>query len=88
MKFDIEDITLGDLEDLEAEGISLGSLAQLSDGFDLEAGEFPPIKVLRALAWLVDREKYPSLDGARSARLGDLMELAASIETPTDAEGE
>jgi len=87
MELDVQKLTIADLEEIENYGVSLGDLAKVGD-LDTTAGEFPPAKVLAVFAWLLDRDKYPTIADARQANINDLMAVAATIEAPASAVGE
>ena len=65
MEFDIEDLTLGDIEDLETFG-----------GVNVMAGipDQPPLKFIRAWAWITARRADPELtfEATRNIKLNEL----------------
>lgn len=82
MKFDVEAITLGDLEELETHGVNLADLQALEDG------GMPSASVLIGVGWLARRSEDPdyTIDQARRIPLGELMSLVDTIETPSSAD--
>lgn len=69
LTLDVNRFTLAELEDLEeATGMSFMAL-----GETLQSGQYP-IKLLRALVWILRRRTDPSfsLEDARSLSLGDI----------------
>ncbi len=70
LELDVNRFTLAELEDLEeATGMSFIQL-----GERLQTGEYP-IKLLRALVWILRRRSDPTftLEEARSLQLGDII---------------
>lgn len=84
--FDVDSLTLGDLESLESYGVSLSELALIAD-LDVEKGQLPPAKVLTAVAWMMGKENNPDLTilECRDLTLDEMLDLisdAASTPLP------
>lgn len=79
LELDVNRFTLAELEDLEeATGMSFVQL-----GERLQSGDYP-IKLLRALVWILRRRSDPAftLEDARALHLGD---ISFQDETPNRA---
>ena len=82
IELDVDFFTVGEVEDLEeATGYSLQGLARVLGSGDL------PMKVLKALVWVVRRRSEPefTLDDVRALRLSEI-EFAGAAETDEPAE--
>lgn len=82
----IEELTIGDLEDVEqVTGMSFPEVAAALEG----AGEaLPPIKIVKALIWVTRRKDDPAftLEDTASMKLSELASVFQSeTADPTDA---
>lgn len=84
---DIESITLGDIEEMEANGVSLTDLGSLVT-LDVSRGQLPPAKVLAVAAWLASRDTHPerTIKDCKALKLSELTQLVSEIDVPGSAE--
>ena len=74
LTFDIEDLSLGDIEDLQ----EFGGI-NVMDGIP----ERPPLKFLRAWVWIIGRRDNPEMT-FEDARDVKLSEIGGGSQTPND----
>ena len=73
MNLNVDDLTLGELEDIEEKtGVNVATLKQ---------GAAPPTKVLTALVWVMKRREDPSFT-YEMARETKVTALAAEVPAP------
>lgn len=87
LRFSVERITVGDMEDLEEiTGLSFGELLDALGSADNGGTLNIPIKVLKALVYVIYRQENPdfTLDDARKVRVTEL-ELVLEEPRPTEA---
>lgn len=84
---DIESITIGDIEQMEANGVSLSDLGALAT-LDVSKGQLPPAKVLAVAAWLATRDTHPerTIKDCKSLKLNELTAIVSELEPAGSAE--
>ena len=89
LRFSVDDITVGDMEDLEdITGMPFGNLLDLLAKAESGGTMSIPIKVLKALVFIVYRQDNPefTIDDARKVKVTEL-ELVLEEPGPTEAAG-
>jgi hypothetical protein len=89
LRFSVESITVGDMEDLEEiTGKSFGELMDLLGNAESGGTMSIPIKVLKALVFIIGRQTDPgyTLEQARKVKVTEL-ELVLAEPDPTEAAG-
>ena len=84
---DLDSLTIGDVETMEAHGVSLTDLGKLGT-LDTSAGELPSAKVLAVVAWLTGRADNPALtiQDCKQLTFSQLMDRINTAATPSRAE--
>ena len=78
--FDVDALTLGDLEEMERYGVGLDELQKIAN-LDVESGKLPPARVLTVVAWMMGKQADPTLTIAKCRGL--TLDAVLSMITET-----